>query len=140
MNLHKYENKYKTITPSTIAECEINIALTYDISFETINRCSEFILDPALIASIAKLPCKPPQYQKVIGQNRLYFRVDEGYEAHLITEEKVVCEYLQTDIESGEIRSCILVDQKEIPIPIPQGNFFIVKAYYEQANKNIESQ
>lgn len=132
-------NKYKHITPSTFAIDEINLAILAGISFETINRCGEFMLDPALIAHIAKLPCLSAQYKKVTNKRQLYLSENEGYEANLITGEKVVCEYLQRDIESGEIRACILVGQKEIPLPIPSDNFFTVKTYFE-TNRNIASQ
>ena len=136
-------NKYKHITKSKIAVSEINVAILYGISFETINKYDEFTLNPCDIVRLSKpalLPTKHTVYIPATKQTLIFMGENERYHADLITREKVVCDYLQTGIEQGEIRACILIGQKEIPLPIPQGNFFIAKSFYEQANKNLESQ
>lgn len=50
-----------------------------------------------------------------------------------------MCEYRQVGIESGEIRSCVTIGEKEIPLPIPQDNFYILKFCYEIAKAKSKS-
>lgn len=129
--------KYNQIYKSNLASLELNVALLYGISFETIEKYAKFMLNPTDIVRISKMPCIPPTYKRT-ARGQLYISENEIYEASLNTGEKVICEYLQKEIESGEIRACVIIGQKETPLPIPYDNFFTLKSKYEEANINSQ--
>lgn len=127
-------NKYKHIEPSKIVGMELTLALLSGVCPEIINTYAQFTLNPFSITHIRKMPSVPPTYKQ-------FFRCEnESYEAQLVSGQKVICEYIQTGIESGEIRSCILLGEKETPLPIPQDNFFILRSHFNQVNRNTNTQ